>query len=67
MNGADLIADLLFGMIGLAAFGYGRKQGRIKTMLIAVAIMVYPYFVSGTWLLYGVGIVLTVSLFVFTD
>ncbi len=67
MNGADLIADLLFGMIGLAAFGYGRKQGRIKTMLIAVAIMVYPYFVSGTLLLYGVGIVLTVMLFVFTD
>ena len=67
MNGADLIADLLFGMIGLAAFGSGRKQGRLKTMLIAVAIMAYPYFVSGTLLLYGVGIVLTVSLFVFTD
>ena len=67
MNGADLIADLLFGMIGLAAFGYGRKQGRWKTMLIGVAIMAYPYFVSGTLLLYGVGIVLTVALFVFTD
>ena len=67
MNAADLVADLVFGAIGMAAFIYGRKQGRLKTMLISVAIMAYPYFVSGTLLLYGIGILLTAALFVFTD
>lgn len=67
MNAADLIADFLFGVIGMAAFVYGRKQGRLKTTLISVALMAYPYFVSGTWLLYGIGVALTAALFVFKD
>lgn len=67
MNGADLLADLVFGAIGMAAFIYGRKQSRLKTMLIAIALMAYPYFISGTLLLYGIGVLLTVALFIFTD
>ena len=67
MNAADLLADVLFGAIGMGAFVYGRKQGRLKTTLIAVAIMAYPYFVSGTLLLYAIGVLLTLALFVFKD
>ena len=67
MNVADLSAELIFGAIGMAAFIYGKKQGRMKTILISIAIMAYPYFVSGTLFLYGLGILLTAALFVFTD
>ena len=67
MNGPDLIADFIFGLIGSAAFIYGWKQKRLKTTLISIALMGYSYFVSGTLLLYGLGIVLTVALFTFTD
>ena len=67
MIAADLIAELLFGAIGMAAFVYGKKQGRLKTTLISVVIMGYPYFVTDTLLLYGIGIVLTAALFVFRD
>ena len=66
-TGAELLADLIFGLIGMAAFAYGRKQGQWKTALIAVLIMCYPYFVSGTLMLFGIGIVLTLALFVFYD
>jgi hypothetical protein len=66
-SGGELLADLIFGAIGMGAFVYGRKQGQWKTTLIAVALMCYPYFVSGTLLLYGIGIVLTISLFFFHD
>ncbi len=66
-TGAELLADLIFGLIGIAAFAYGRKQGQWKTALIAVLIMCYPYFVSGTLMLFGIGIVLTLALFVFYD
>ena len=67
MNMADLIAGFLFSVIGMAAFAYGKKQGRLKTTLISVVLMTYPYFVSGTVLLYGVGLLLTAALFMFRD
>ncbi len=66
-SAAELLAELIFGAIGMAAFVYAKKQGQWKTAVISVLIMGYPYFVSGTLLLYGVGVVLTLALFVFHD
>ena len=52
---AALFAMLLFGLIGLAAFRYGRKNGSLNPMLLGVGLIVYPYFVSSTWWLYAIG------------
>ena len=62
-----LFGALLFGVIGLAAFGYGRKQARFSAMTIGVALMVYPYFVSRGWLLWTIGVALCAGLYVFRD
>ena len=62
---AILFAWILFGAIGFAAFLYGKKFLHVKTMVIAVALMVYPYFVSETWLLYAVGVALCAALYFF--
>ncbi|MFH1724931.1 MAG: hypothetical protein ABII00_09965 [Elusimicrobiota bacterium] len=59
-----LFAWLIFGLIGLAAFGYGKKQGRPKTMLIAVVLMGYPYLVSSPLALWLIGAGLTAALWV---
>ncbi len=67
MLAADLIGNLLFSGIGFVALAFAKKQGRLKTALIGVLLMFYPYFVSGTLVLYAVGIVLTICLFMFTD
>lgn len=67
MLAADLIGNLLFSAIGFVALAFAKKQGRWKTALIGVLLMFYPYFVSGTLMLYGVGIVLTICLFTFTE
>ena len=64
---AYLIAKLLFSAIGFVALYYAKRQGLWKTALIGVLLMCYPYFVTGTLLLYGIGIALTACLFVFTD
>ena len=64
---ANLFAQILFGAIGLAAFVYGKKQSSFKTMLLAVAIMGFPYVVSETWMLYAIGGVLTSLLFLWKD
>jgi hypothetical protein len=62
-----LFAALLFSVIGLAAFMYGRKQARWRAMSIGAALMVYPYFVDSAWLLWTIGAALCVALFVFRD
>ena len=62
-----LFAGIVFGAIGMAAFVYGRKAGAMKPMLIGIALMVYPYFVSQTWLVYLIGCLLTGSLFLWRE
>jgi len=60
-----LFASLVFGAIGMGALVYARKMSVFKPAIIGVALMAYPYFVSDNWLLWGLGVVLTISLFVF--
>jgi hypothetical protein len=52
---AYLIGMVAFGMIGLVAFRYGRKMAIPATRWIGIALMLYPYAISTTWLLYVVG------------
>ena len=66
-NGAKIFAWTIFGAIGFAVFLYGKKNQFFRTMIIGVALMVYPYFVSGTFLLYLIGIALTGALYFWRD
>jgi hypothetical protein len=60
-NPYNLLAGLIFGVIGWGAFSYGRKLELPKTMGFGLALMVYPYFIHNPWLLWGCGIVLLVG------
>jgi hypothetical protein len=64
---ANLIASVLFGIIGFAAFMYGKKSMKWKAMSIGFILMAYPYAVSQTWLMYLIGCALCAALFVFRD
>jgi predicted membrane protein len=55
---AVLLWGLLFGSIGLGFFIYGRKQRAVVPLICGLALMVFPYFVSNTMLLVGIGAVL---------
>ncbi len=66
-SASNLFALILFGAVGLAAFVYGKKSASWKPMAIGVGLMVYPYFIDQTWLLYLIGVALSASLFVFRD
>lgn len=65
--GLPLFAGLIFGSVGFVAFVYGKKQGRIKTMLLGVALMAYPYFVTNGLALWLIGAGLTAALFFLRD
>ena len=60
---ANLFGSIIFSAIGMAAFVYGKKAGRLNPMLFGAALLIYPYFVSQTWLLYAIGIGLTGLMF----
>lgn len=66
-SAAVLFASVLFGAIGFAAFIYGKKSYRWKPLGLGVALMVYPYFISQTWLLYTIGCALCAGLFLFRE
>lgn len=53
-----LLWGLLFGSIGLGYAIYGRKQRAAVPLICGLALMVYPYFVSNTLLLVGIGVAL---------
>lgn len=59
-----LIAGLLFGIIGFAAWRIGRARQSMGKMLLGVALMGFPYLIpDGVWI-YVVGAGLTGLLFV---
>ena len=52
---AYIFGALLFGIIGFAAWRYGKKSERQTTRWLGVVLMLYPYAVAQTWLLYLLG------------
>jgi len=59
-----IIGAIVFGMIGFVAYRYGKSMSIPATKWIGVALMLYPYAISATWLLYVVGAALTVAAYV---
>ncbi len=62
---AYLFGLIFFGLVGIAAYAFGRKTVRPKLKWIGVALMLYPYAVSGTALLYVIGFGLCGLLYVY--
>ena len=60
---ATILIAVLFGLVGFAAFRYGKKNGEPKPLLLGVALMAYGYFVSNVWVSLAIGSVLTLLLF----
>ena len=40
-----LITSLLFGMVGMAMFMYGKRAARLVPLIAGVCLMVVPYFI----------------------
>ena len=64
---ANLIGGFLCGVIGFAAFRYGKATLAWRPMLIGGILMIFPYFIDDVAWLYVIGIALTAALFVFRE
>lgn len=56
---AYLVGAILFGIFGYVAYRRGRKTTESALTWSGLALMLYPYGVSQTWLLWAVGSALT--------
>jgi hypothetical protein len=50
----SLLASLLVSSVGFVSFAYGKKQRRLPQMLVGVALMGFPYFVSSVPWMFGI-------------
>lgn len=62
---AYIAGSILFGIIGFAAWRYGKKISHAPVKWTGMALMLYPYAVSTTWLLYVTGGLLCAALYYF--
>jgi hypothetical protein len=60
---AYIAGALIFGVFGWAAFRRGRKTQDQSMTWGGVVLMLYPYAISQTWLLWAIGLGLTGWLF----
>lgn len=60
MNESWIIWGLLFGSIGLGFFVYGKRQHAIVPLLCGLSLMIFPYFVSSTFILIAIGLLLII-------
>ena len=61
---AYIAGAIVFGILGLAAFQRGRKTSRSALTWTGAALMIYPYGVPQTWLLWTLGLALSCWVYV---
>ena len=59
---AYLVGALLFGILGYAAYRFGKKLPDSTIKWLGIALMLYPYVISETWQLYAIGTALCAAL-----
>jgi hypothetical protein len=55
---AYLLGSIVFGVVGCIALRRGRKTTDKTLTWLGVGLMLYPYAISQTWLLWSVGLAL---------
>ncbi len=59
--GAWYIAgSIVFGIIGYLSFRRGRKTEQSQLTWVGMALMLYPYAVSETWMLWALGAAMSI-------
>ena len=53
-----LAASFVFGIFGIYLFRHGKKHAHGPVIGIGLALMIYPYFIENTFLLWAIGIAL---------
>jgi len=58
---AYIAGAVVFGIAGIVAYRLGKRTQRPRMRWLGLALMLYPYAISQTWLLYVIGLALTLA------
>jgi hypothetical protein len=67
MDSGYLMASLVFGMIGMGMFMYGKKASRLVPLAAGAGLMVLPYFITHLFVMIVVCGALTASPWLFRE
>jgi hypothetical protein len=67
LSAPNLIGNLLFSSIGFVAFIYGKRLSLWKPMFGGLGLMIMTYFIADTVIMYALGVIGTVVLYLFRD
>jgi hypothetical protein len=54
-NATSFLVSLVVSSVGFVAFMYGKRQSRLPQMLVGIALMGFPYFVSNILVMLVIG------------
>ena len=63
ISAPDLIGWFLFGAIGMIACAWGKLKDLWQPWVLGIALMIFPYFITGGFWMWTIGTVLTVLIF----
>ena len=66
LSASGLFANLAVSGIGFGFFLYGKQQKRVPPLVTGVLLMVFPYFVEGAWLMFGIAACIIATLWIAT-
>jgi hypothetical protein len=58
---AYVVGVIVFSLVGIVAYYRGKREGHARRRWLGLALMLYPYAVWQTWLLYVVGVGLSLA------
>ena len=64
---AYIVGLIVFGLLGLFAYFYGKRRQHRTTRWLGLALMLYPYVVWSTAALYVVGVGLSAAAWFYRD
>jgi hypothetical protein len=64
---SSLMSAFIFGVIGFWLVKEGKRTANFAKLFIGLGLMVYPYFTSGPWADWGVGVALCLLAYQFKD
>jgi len=62
IDGGSLFASFLVSGLGFVLFEYGRRMKRPPQVGVGLVLMIFPYFVSSVWGMFGIALALVVVL-----
>ena len=58
-----VVGMVIFSLLGIWAIKEGRREANIKQLLLGIGLVGYSYFTSEVWLVWLIGVALSVAVF----